>query len=119
MATEKPLSQVYLATKTPRRAIALGAYHHYVRPALGGISRWRVLEQCGTEQGAATRSFFGAPSRTWHPGESRQRYAHNHAASYRTPDREGIKQALAETGVDLDAKLSGDFFDLHIKKKAS
>jgi hypothetical protein len=46
-----------------------------VRPALGGIPRWRVLEQCGTEQGAATRSFFGAPSRTWHPGKSPQRYA--------------------------------------------
>jgi hypothetical protein len=43
----------------------------------------------------------------------------NHTASYRMPDRDGVKQALAETGVDLNAKLPGDFFDLHNRKKAS
>jgi hypothetical protein len=43
----------------------------------------------------------------------------NHTASYSMSDREGVKQALEEIGVDLDARLPGDFFDLHNKKKAS
>jgi len=37
----------------------------------------------------------------------------------RMPDRDGVKQALAEIGVDVDAKLVGDFFDLHKRRKAS
>ncbi len=43
----------------------------------------------------------------------------NHTASYRMRDPEGVKQALTEMGVSPDAKLPGDFFELHIKKKAS
>jgi len=43
----------------------------------------------------------------------------NHTASYRMPDRESVKQALAEIGVDLDVRLPGDFFDLHNRKKAA
>jgi len=43
----------------------------------------------------------------------------NHTASYRMPDRDGVKRALAEIGVDVDAKLAGDFFDLHNRRKAS
>jgi hypothetical protein len=43
----------------------------------------------------------------------------NHTASYRMPDRDGVKQALAEIGIDVDARLAGDFFDLHNRRKAS
>jgi len=43
----------------------------------------------------------------------------NPTASYRMCDREGVKQALVEMGIDPDTKLPGDFFDLHNRKKAS
>jgi hypothetical protein len=43
----------------------------------------------------------------------------NHTASYRMRDLEAATQALSEIGVDLDATLPGDFFDLHARKKAS
>jgi hypothetical protein len=41
----------------------------------------------------------------------------NHAASYRMRDREGVKRALVEKGIDPDARLPGDFYDLHNKAK--
>jgi len=36
-----------------------------------------------------------------------------HSASYRMRDREGVRQALTEIGIDPDVTLPGDFFNLH------
>ncbi len=42
----------------------------------------------------------------------------NHSASYRMPDCEGVRLALAEMDIDVDARMPGDFFDLHNRKRA-
>jgi hypothetical protein len=44
--------------------------------------------------------------------------SNNGTASYRVCNPEGVKQALIEVGIDPDAKLPGDFFELHNRKKA-
>jgi hypothetical protein len=41
----------------------------------------------------------------------------NHDASYRMRDPEAVKRALVEKGIDPEARLSGDFYDLHNKAK--
>jgi hypothetical protein len=41
----------------------------------------------------------------------------SHSASYRMRDPVAVKRALVERGIDPDAKLAGDFYDLHNKWK--
>ena len=41
----------------------------------------------------------------------------NYTASYCMGDPEGVKQALTESDINPDAKLPGDFFDLHDKRR--
>jgi hypothetical protein len=41
----------------------------------------------------------------------------NHDAKYRMRDPEAVKRALVEKGIDTEARLPGDFYDLHSKAK--
>jgi hypothetical protein len=118
MAPEKPLSQVYLATKKlldeqPHRAPIITACVQLSEES-GAFWSSAALNR------AQQRGHSLVPLRALGILERVDKGTrNNHAASYRMPDREGVKQALAEAGVDLDAKLPGDFFDLHNRKKAS
>jgi hypothetical protein len=120
MAAEKPLSQVYLATKKlldeqPHWAPIITACIQLSEESPDGAF-WSSAALNRAQQ----RGHSLAPLRALGILERVDRGTrNNHAASYRMPDRKGVKQALVETGVDLDAKLPGDFFDLHNRKKAS
>jgi hypothetical protein len=41
------------------------------------------------------------------------------SASYRMRDREGVRQALTEMGIDPDVMLPGDFFNSHKRKQSA
>jgi hypothetical protein len=117
MAAEKPLSQLYFATKK-----LLDEQPHWARIITACIqlseeSPDGAFWSSAVLNRAQQRGHSLAPLRARGILERVDRGArNNHAASYRLPDREGVKQALAD--VDLDAKLPGDFFDLHNRKKA-
>src|SRR5216683_3488907 len=120
MAAEQPLSQVYLATKKlldeqPHWAPIITACVQLSEESPDGVF-WSNAALNRAQQ----RGHSLVPLRALGILERVNKGTrNNHAASYRMPDREGVKQALAETGVDLDAKLPGDVFDLHNRKKAS
>ena len=121
MAPEKPLSQVYLATKKlldeqPHWGPIITACVQLSEesPADGVFWSSAALNR------AQQRGHSLVPLRALGIVERVDKGTrNNHAASYRIRDLEGVKQALSEIGVDLDAKLPGDFFDLHARKKAS
>jgi hypothetical protein len=41
----------------------------------------------------------------------------HHTARYRTIDCPAVRQALIDFGIEVDARLPGDFFDQHSKKR--
>src|SRR6266851_7308594 len=94
---------------TPRRATALGTYYHGVRPALGGIPDGVFWSSAALNRAQATRHSLVPFAHLGILEKVDKGTRNNHAASYRMPDREGVKQALAEAGVDLDATLPGDY----------
>jgi hypothetical protein len=119
MAAEKPMSQVYLATKElldeqPYWAPIITACIQLSEESPDGVF-WSSAALNRAQQ----RGHSLVPLRTRGILERVDKGTrNNHAASYRMLGREGVKQALADIGVDLDAKLPGDFFDLHNSKKA-